>query len=112
MTTIFESSYVLQNNIVNYAIIFSYIFYLGALAGITILSPEKINKLNEYAKIYIALFLIIRFNPFVNNIFSKLDKKIIYNAGIFLLATTALGKLVQEYIINKINNDILFSNIQ
>ena len=62
MTTIFESSYSLQNNIVNYAIIFSYIFYLGALVGITILSPEKINKLNEYAKIYIALFLIIRFN--------------------------------------------------
>ena len=49
-----------------------------------------------------------RYNGTVSSSDNWKTFKIEINAGIFLLATTALGKLVQEYIINKINNDILF----
>lgn len=104
MTTLFEKSYSIQYTILNYSIILSYVIYFAALLGTSVLSPEKIDTLNEYAKIYIALFLIIRFNPFVNNKFSLLDKKIIYNAGLFLLATTTIGKLGKIYLNHVKNN--------
>ena len=47
---------------------------------------------------YISLFLIYRFNPFTLSKFTPLDAKIAYNAGIFLLFTTALNSVLVNYI--------------
>jgi hypothetical protein len=78
-------------------LVLTYLIYFGALIGVTILAPDYVSSLDYYIKLYISLFLIIRFNPFVTYEFTKFDKKIAYNAGVFLLATTAFTSIIKNY---------------
>jgi hypothetical protein len=78
-------------------LILTYVVYFGALIGITVVAPQYVSTLDYYIKLYISLFLIIRFNPFVSTEFTKFDKKIAYHAGTFLLATTAFTSIIQIY---------------
>jgi uncharacterized membrane protein len=62
-----------------------------------------------YIRIYVCIFLIIRFNPFYsiitkkNFVFTNLDRKIAYSSGIAILSTDMdLIKRLSE-IYNKIN---------
>lgn len=96
--SLFKKSYTLQNTIINLIIIFSYIIYITGYIGVTIISPNNIHYVQNIAKVYIALFLIIRFNPFTNSNFTELDRKIVYNAGIFLLATTTFQNITKKYL--------------
>lgn len=75
----------------------TYIIYFGTLIGISMVAPEYVSSLDYYIKLYISLFLIIRFNPFMNTEFTKFDKKIAYNAGFFLLTTTAFTSIIKNY---------------
>jgi len=64
---------------------------------------KEMNNLYYYIKIYVCLYLIWRFNPLRSNYeLTKLDIKIAFNAGLFILATTALS----EYLKN-IENDTI-----
>lgn len=50
-------------------------------------------------KVFISLYLIVRFNDFRKNIkFTELDRKVCFLAGIYLLLF-ALADLIQDYII-------------
>jgi hypothetical protein len=50
-------------------------------------------------KIYVALFLIWRFNPYRHVKFTSLDKKIAFNAGLFVLfATTSINQIFIAYL--------------
>ena len=64
--------------------------------------------------IYICLFLIWRFNPLRSKFhFTSLDAKISFNAGLFILASTALNqyvKYIEVDIISKIK-ETFFKNI-
>ena len=52
--------------------------------------------LDYYLKIYICIFLIWRFNPFRSKIvFTDLDAKISFNAGLFILTSTALNEYIK-----------------
>ena len=75
-----------------------YALYFGAAIGLSIAdAPNYLTTLDYYIKIYISLFLIIRFNPFTKTEFTKFDKTIAYNAGFFLITTTALTSILQNY---------------
>ena len=84
----FFQTYRLQENGFNIFVIISFIIYLSTALGIAIISPTYIDTLDYWVRFYIALFLLIRFNPFVGKIhFTDLDRKIAFNAGLFLLTT-------------------------
>jgi len=68
--------------------------------------PLIFDKIVFYVKIYICLFLIWRFNPirpfFFNKpfIFTSLDRKIAFSAGLIILSTT----LIKEYLLHIVPN--------
>ena len=54
--------------------------------------------MREGLKIYVALFLIIKFNPFTNKTpFTQFDRRIAFQAGVFLLSTTILNTIIMNY---------------
>ena len=60
-------------------------------------------------KYYVAIFLIIRFNPFTNPEHKtqrgKFDGQIAYTAGVFLLLTSAVMGVMKNYV-GKIGNAV------
>ena len=85
-----------------------YIIYFLSLFGVTIIAPKYLDYFTGFIKIYIALILIYRFNPFSGKIkCDDHDKKLIFNCAIFLLLTTTIGNLLinlRQYIYKKFLN--------
>jgi hypothetical protein len=94
MTNLYE----LQDRAFDYITVFIYILYIVIAFGLSTSAPRYLDDLLFYTKMYISLFLIYRFNPFTLSKFTPLDAKIAYNAGIFLLFTTALNSVLVNYI--------------
>jgi hypothetical protein len=83
-----------QTKMFDYLSILLYVLYFAVIMGLSVNAPRYIEDLQYYLKIYISLFLIIRFNNFRHIEFTELDRKIAFNAGIFLLSATILDQLV------------------
>jgi len=79
-------------------IILSYILYIITALGIFANAPAYLDTLQYYAKIYICLFLIIRFNPFKKVEFTDLDRKVAFSSGLFLLSTTIINQILIAYL--------------
>jgi len=49
-----------------------------------------------------GLFLVIKYNPYtkgsVEGRFTSFDRRVVYNAGWFILLSTVLNKIVEKYI--------------
>lgn len=88
-----------HENVFLYLLYISWFIYGIALIGLTSLAPQHLTILKNILKIYISLFLIIKFNIYNkdNNYMNKFDKRIAFSAGIFLLFTTTLTDLVERY---------------
>ena len=78
----------------NSIIIITWILYIIIALGISVNAPQYLDTLQFYVKIYVSLFLIWRFNPFRRVKVNQLDVKIALSAGIFLLGTTIVGKIL------------------
>lgn len=75
-----------------------HVVYLAVLVGIVDTAPEYIHTLESYVKVYVALFLVLRFNKYTGTSnFTPLDRKIVFSAGLVVLSTSALGWLVDSY---------------
>ena len=97
----------LQEKLFYVSVILSYLLYGLTLFGLYKKAPKYLYTLNMAMRIYVSLFLIIRFNPYVKNSFTEFDRKIAYTSGIFLLLTTTATDIVMNYV-KKI--DFNFSN--
>ena len=95
MTNLYE----FQNSVFDYVSIFTYILYIVIAFGLSATAPKYLDDLLFYTKMYVSLFLIYRFNPLRFIKFTPLDAKIGFNAGIFLLFTTAINSVLSTYII-------------
>ncbi len=72
------------------------LIFLSAL-GVSEMAPKYLDIMDYYIRIYICLFLIWRFNPLRENYeFTKLDRKIAFSAGLFILTTTALNQYLEQ----------------
>lgn len=87
-----------QERVFYIAVSLSYILYGLTLFGLYKKAPSYLSTLNMVLRIYVSLFLILRFNPYVKNTFTDFDRKITYTAGIFLLLTTTLTEIFMKYI--------------
>ncbi len=97
---------IFQEKTFDFVIKISFILLLVTLFGFSQKAPEYLSTLDYYLKIYICSFLIWRFNPLRSKFqFTNLDAKISFNAGLFILASTALNeyvKFVEVDIVSKI----------
>lgn len=73
--------------------------YLAVLLGLLTTTPEYIITLETYIKVYISIFLLIRFNPFVSVKFTELDRKIVFSSALIVLTTSILNKTIETYMI-------------
>jgi hypothetical protein len=77
--------------------IISYILIVVSYLGLSELAPKYLDELEYYIKNYVCLFLIWRFNPLrTHYAFTQLDAKIAFNAGLFILTTTALNTYIDK----------------
>jgi len=97
---------IFQEKTFDFVIKIAFILLLVTLFGFSQNAPEYLSTLDYYLKIYICLFLIWRFNPLRSKFqFTNLDAKISFNAGLFILASTALNeyvKFIEVDIVSKI----------
>ena len=107
---------ILVDNKFFYNISFYFIHYFGILTKIiTVLfiigyfsnKPSIFLSINFIVKVCISLFLIYRFNRYRKHklIFTELDRKVCYSAGIYILFVSFLD-VIQNY------TDIIRSLIQ
>ena len=94
-----------QETIFDFTFVIIYLLYFVIALGLSATAPKYLSFLDFYVKIYVALFLILRFNPFRHVRFISLDKKIAFNAGLFVLfATTSINQIVINYLTTLFNS--------
>ena len=90
-----------QEIVFNIFIIGSWTLLILTSTGMFNQHPLIFDKIAFYMKIYICLFLIWRFNPISHYLFHKkiiftsLDRKIAFSAGLIVLSTT----VIKEYLL-------------
>lgn len=90
--------YLLQKHGFSIIIYLTWFLYFAILLGLSANAPQYLDDLQYYVKMYVSLFLIVRFNPFTRVRFNELDGKIAFSAGVFLLTTTAINSLLEMYL--------------
>jgi hypothetical protein len=94
MTSLYE----FQSNLITGITVITYFLYIVIALGLSANAPRYLNDLVYYTKIYVGLFLVVRFNPFTRVKFTPLDARIAFNAGMFLLFATVLNGILHKYI--------------
>jgi hypothetical protein len=92
--------YIFQSELFKYTRYLMYFLYIVVALGISSSAPAYLDTLVYYTKLYVSLFLIVRFNPFRLTKFTPLDAKIAFNAGMFLLFATAVNGIIGFYLNN------------
>jgi hypothetical protein len=105
-----------HQTIFRYSVYLSYILFALTFTSIFKNAPEYLYSLDNIIKYYVCFILLIRFNPLVNrekNNKNKNDKEfdrhIAFSAGVFLLLTTTISTIAQQFIsknVDYIYNDI------
>jgi hypothetical protein len=93
----------IQDQLFDLTLYITWMLYIAIAFGLSVNAPQYLETLNSYVKIYVSLFLILRFNPFRNVKFTNLDAKIAFSAGVFLLTSTALHNIFLIYLSKFVN---------
>ena len=75
-----------------YGLYASYVVLALAAMGAAFVKPDYISTIESALQIYVALFLILRFNPITRDRvkFDAFDARVSFSAGVFLFISTAL----------------------
>ena len=92
-----------------YGTAFSYILYFVLVFNLYDDSKyiqTHLDNLKFFLKIFVCLFLIIRFNPYSNKEFTKFDRNIVFTSAFFLLSTTTITDFIiyRDYIVQNVKN--------
>ena len=85
-----------QEGVFDIVIYITYFLIVITALGFSQYAPTYLNDLDYYVRIYVSLFLIIRFNPFTNLKFTELDRKIAFTSGLFVITTTVIAEYVTK----------------
>ena len=80
--------------------------YIVAFLGIYYVNPEYSKYLSIFIRLFISIFLLIRFNPFSKVIINTNDSILISASAFFLLINTGVTEYLYNYVNNKIENGI------
>lgn len=87
-----------QHFIVDWMGYITFVIFLLLFLGFLQKEPTYFLQATFFFKVFISLYLIIRFNEFRKNIkFTELDRKVCFLAGIYLLLIS-FADLIQDYI--------------
>ena len=95
-----KNIYKFQYNLFTIIIYITWALYISILLGLSVNAPQYLDDLQYYVKIYVSVFLIYRFNPLRRVNFTRLDAKIAFSAGLFLITTTAINTILKTYLSN------------
>ena len=71
--------------------IFSFLIFFGLWSETIYLSV-----ILDSVRLFIALFIIIRFNPFQKRELTNLDRKIVFHAGLLLFSITTIDSIIEN----------------
>ena len=92
-----QTFFYLHNILITLFVYITYSVLLIYTLGFFDKGREYLNILNSYMKIYVSIFLIIRFNPFTKNEFNDLDRRFVFTSGMLILSTSAIAQLGEKY---------------
>jgi len=91
--------HILHTYIFDIASVLVYILYFAILIGMSSFNASQyLSDLQYYMKIYVSLFLIIRFNPFRRIEFTDLDRRISFLSGVFLFTNLISQNWIEKII--------------
>lgn len=87
-----------------YGLYASYGILALAAMGAAFIKPDYVSTIESALQIYVALFLILRFNPITRDKvkFDAFDARVSFSAGVFLFISTALFGLLSR-VLKRIN---------
>jgi hypothetical protein len=86
------------NTLLKYTTNILLFFAISSYIGLGIAKPSIVSVLDYYLKIFLALYLLYRFNPFKKEFtFKELDRRVAFSAGVFIFTTTILSKMLIKY---------------
>lgn len=78
-----------------------WVIYIISYIGVVSIDPTYISFVDTVAKLYVALLLMIRFNPLIQNTkMTNFDRQIAWNAGLFLFLSSTFVAAVKRYIVS------------
>lgn len=80
-----------------YGLAISYILYGIAFFGIHNTAPGYLTLLSFFLKVYVSIFLLVRFNPLRSTEMTRFDRRIVFSSAVFLLTTTVFNEIVLYY---------------
>ncbi len=84
-----------------------YVLYIGIYFGLTFADPRYVTILSKLIRLFVCMFLIIRFHPFKEtHALREFDEKIIFASAILLL--TDLG--ITQYVVSNVKKRVTWSN--
>lgn len=96
----FTENRTIQNIYYKTSIIVSILLVLS-LIGVQIINPAYANLINTLVKIYVGVFLIIRFNPYIQGYLKKnqrfFDNSIAFAGGLYLIAEAITTNVLNKY---------------
>jgi len=79
-------------------LLLSYVVYISLLLGSAYFSPLLLTYIQTSIQLFTSLYLIYSFNPLKKiKPLTDIQKIIIFNAGIYLLLSTAIGQVFVLY---------------
>lgn len=87
-----------------YLVYLTYFFYILIFLGIWN-QTIYLSLILDIIRVFVTLFLIIRFNPFSKHKFNDLDKKIAFHAGLLLFSLASISAIFTNLPI--VNKDIV-----
>ena len=86
------------NTLLKYTTNILLFFAISSYIGIGIAKPDIVTSLDYYLKIFLAIYLLYRFNPLRKEFeFKELDRRVAFSAGVFIFTTTILNKILISY---------------
>ena len=76
-----------------------YIVTAIAFTGVVTIDPKYIYILETIIEVYVAIFLMLKFNPLVEHkkSLSAFDRQMAWTAGVFLFFTSIVGAAIKTY---------------
>lgn len=86
----YEKLYNILNIIVYSCLILAYL-------GLWTQAPDYLNTFDYYLKIFVAVVLVIVYNPFIRFRYTDFHRRLSFSAGIFLLTSTGLTSILNHF---------------
>jgi len=93
MASILESTF-------DVTVIVIHVAYLALVFGLVEKQPEILENVDFWLKVFMAVFLILRFNPFTTIKFTEFDRKVVFATGVFLFTVTIVNNYLKSYVDN------------